>query len=277
MDRIAIISDVHGNLEALNAVLKDIRKRRINKIFCLGDIVAKGNHQEECVQIIKEKCEVSLMGNCDGIFWKKEVKNQDDIQSKRIKWVSSLLSNDSINYLKSLSFCHEFYMSGRLVRLFHAHPKKYDIFVGDVSPIEDVYGLFLPTAKTPSENIADVIIYGHIHRQYLRKLYNRTVVNVGSVGNAFDVFRNDLKDGDLNNTTNANYLIISGKLNSHNIKDRISYEFINIPYDIDKELEANDNNLEKKSYEKELRKGLYRDMNKVYDYFDKIGIDKEKI
>ena len=81
MDRIAIISDVHGNLEALNAVLKDIKKRRITKIFCLGDIVAKGNHQEECVQIIKEKCEVSLMGNCDGIFWKKESKDKDDIHA----------------------------------------------------------------------------------------------------------------------------------------------------------------------------------------------------
>lgn len=45
MDKIAIISDIHGNLEALNVVLSDIKKRGINTIYCLGDIVGKGTHQ----------------------------------------------------------------------------------------------------------------------------------------------------------------------------------------------------------------------------------------
>lgn len=45
MDKIAIISDIHGNLEALTSVLDDIKERNINRIFCLGDIIAKGTHQ----------------------------------------------------------------------------------------------------------------------------------------------------------------------------------------------------------------------------------------
>ena len=71
MDKIAIISDIHGNLEAINSVIEDIKERKIEKIFCLGDIVAKGTHQEECVNLIKENCEIVLKGNCDDYFTSK--------------------------------------------------------------------------------------------------------------------------------------------------------------------------------------------------------------
>ena len=54
--KIAIISDVHGNLEALKATLKDIQKRNIDKIYCLGDTLAKGVHPKECIKLIKENC-----------------------------------------------------------------------------------------------------------------------------------------------------------------------------------------------------------------------------
>ena len=65
MDRIAIISDIHGNLEALKSVLNDIKKRNIDNIYCLGDIIAKGSHQQECVDLIRNSCEVIIKGNCD--------------------------------------------------------------------------------------------------------------------------------------------------------------------------------------------------------------------
>lgn len=58
--RIAIISDIHGNLEALKTCLEDIKKRNIDKIFCLGDILAKGCHAEECVKLVREKCDVTI-------------------------------------------------------------------------------------------------------------------------------------------------------------------------------------------------------------------------
>ena len=44
MEKIAIISDIHGNLEAFKTIIKDIEKRGINRIFCLGDIIGKGSH-----------------------------------------------------------------------------------------------------------------------------------------------------------------------------------------------------------------------------------------
>ena len=68
MDKVAIISDIHGNLEALKTVLEDIKKRNITRIFCLGDIVAKGTHQQECVDLIRKNCEMVIRGNCDEFF-----------------------------------------------------------------------------------------------------------------------------------------------------------------------------------------------------------------
>ncbi len=61
----AIISDIHANLEALRAVLADIDKRGIDRIVCLGDIVGYGPDPLECVDLIRQRCEWSLMGNHD--------------------------------------------------------------------------------------------------------------------------------------------------------------------------------------------------------------------
>lgn len=65
MEKIAIISDIHANIIALEEVLKDIEKRKVNRIFCLGDLVTKGSSPCEVVDKIKEKCEIVVKGNCD--------------------------------------------------------------------------------------------------------------------------------------------------------------------------------------------------------------------
>ena len=60
----AIISDIHGNLEALEAVLEDIKQQQIDEIFCLGDIVGYGPNPRECIDRIMS-CDVCLLGNHD--------------------------------------------------------------------------------------------------------------------------------------------------------------------------------------------------------------------
>ena len=65
MEKVAIISDVHGNITALNAVLDDIKNRNINKIFCLGDSVIKCVHPDLVIDKLKKVCEVILIGNSD--------------------------------------------------------------------------------------------------------------------------------------------------------------------------------------------------------------------
>lgn len=278
MEKMAIISDIHGNLEALKAVLSDAKKRKVKKIFCLGDIIAKGSNQEACVNLVKDNCEVVLKGNCDEYFSSEiDLSNKSEKDVKKIKWNKSKLSDENIYYLKHLPYCFEFYLSGRLIRLFHAHPEKIDKFVGNIDSIDNLYSLFLPSSNTVSNKKADIIIYGHIHTPFIQKMYNRVIINTGSVGNAIDVFRNEQKDGSIKNTTVANYLIISGNYDSKNIYEEISYELISVPYDIEKELESNIDNIEKEAYEEELRNGKYRDMNKIYDSFKIRGIDKDKI
>ena len=216
--KIAIISDIHGNLEALKSVLNDIESKNINKIYCLGDIIAKGSHSKECIDLIKEKCEVVLKGNCDEYFASDiDLTGKPTQEIDRIKWNRSMLDEESTNYLTSLPFCYEFFMSGRLIRLIHANPERIDKFTGNIDLINNIYNLVLPSNNTISNEKADVLIYGHIHTPYVQKMYNRYIINTGSVGNAIDVFRNPSKDGNVKNTTVANYLILSGNLDSRNI------------------------------------------------------------
>jgi diadenosine tetraphosphatase ApaH/serine/threonine PP2A family protein phosphatase len=61
----AIISDIHGNLEALTSVLAEIERRAIEQILCLGDVVGYGPNPTECLDLVRSRCKVSLMGNHD--------------------------------------------------------------------------------------------------------------------------------------------------------------------------------------------------------------------
>ena len=277
--KIAIISDIHGNLEALKATLKDIEKRQVDKIICLGDTIAKGVHPKECLSLIRKKCEIVLQGNCDVYFSieHQNIDEMDELKQKRIKWNKSLINKEDREYLLSLPFSYEFYMSGSLVRLFHATPTANDIAIANVDKIETKYQMFLPSENTQSQNIADVVIYGHIHHPYMDKIYNKTIINVGSVGNSFEVIRNKNKDSDVLETTKSNYLIIEGEYGSREYSSDISFQFIKVPYDIDKELEDENLNIEKENYRFELKQGMYRDMAKINENFKKLGIDVDKI
>lgn len=275
MDRIAIISDIHGNLTALTTVLKDIEKRGIKTIYCLGDIIAKGVHPSECLSLIRNKCEIILRGNCDEIMC-RPYEDCDGIERERRIWNQSMLTDEEQEYLLNLPYCYEFYMSGSLIRLFHAHPEKIDGFVSNIDSIEQKRNLFLPSENTLSRDIADIVIYGHTHLPYLDKIYNRSIINVGSIGNSIDVVRNDKFDASTKEITQANYLIIEGSLGKKDYDDSLSFQFIRVPYDIEKELSSEKINIEKESYITELQEGKYRDMKKLVKSFKQRNIDMSK-
>ena len=277
--RIAIISDIHGNLEALKTTLQDIEKRNVDKIICLGDTIAKGVHPRECLELVKEKCDVVLQGNTDYYFSMEhnDINEVPEEEQKRIKWNQSLITKEDREYLLKQPFCYEFYLSGSLVRLFHATPTANNVAVLNVDSIETKYNMFLPSEKTCSQSTADVVIYGHIHHPYLDKIYNKTLINVGSVGNSFDVIRNYNKDSNVLETTRSNYLILEGEYGSKEYTADFSFQFIRVPYNIDKELEDENINIEKENYSFELKEGRYRNMTKVSQYYKKLGIDMGKI
>lgn len=266
MERIAIISDIHGNLEALKAVLNDIKSRKIKRIFCLGDIIAKGVHPKECLDLIKEECEIILLGNCEYFFCKEHgenISNFTEENQKRIKWNQSMLPKEDRNFLLQLPYSFEFYMSGSLIRLFHATPTIINGLVSSIDSLEDKYKLFLPSKHTSSNKTADIVIYGHTHMPYLDKFYNKTLVNCGSVGNAIDVLRNNEKDSLPIETTQACYLILEGDYNSREHQSSLSFQFVRLPYNIEKELNTDKENIERKAYQEELRKGKYREMERI--------------
>lgn len=277
--KIAIISDIHGNLEALKATLKDIEKRNVDRIICLGDTIAKGIHPKECLDLIKENCEIVLQGNCDAHFSieHENIDKMPEQEQKRIKWNQSLINKEDREYLLKLPFCYEFYMSGSLVRLFHATPTVNNKAILNVDSIETKYQMFLPSKNTVSQMKADVVIYGHIHHPYMDKIYNKTLINVGSVGNSFDVIRNKNKDSNVLETTKSNYLIIEGEYNSKEYNSDIAFQFVKVPYDIERELKGENLNIESDNYRFELKEGKYRDMSRINENFKRLGIDVEKI
>ena len=70
LERIAVIADVHGNIPALEAVLKDIEQRGIKRIICLGDTIGKGPNPDIAVDKVRQNCEALIMGNWEaGILW----------------------------------------------------------------------------------------------------------------------------------------------------------------------------------------------------------------
>lgn len=275
--KIAIISDIHGNLEALKETIKDIEKRKVDKIICLGDIVGKGAHPNECVDIIRKHCNVVVKGNCDRHFTSEHnVEEMNEFERTRFEWNNKVLTNETKEYLRNLPYCYETYISGSLVRMFHATPDRDNRAIVNQDTIHDKYEMFLPSENTISKKEADVIIYGHIHHQYMDVLYNKTLINVGSVGDAFNTIRNPQKDSNVQETTRVNYLIIEGEEGDIQYGKEISFNFIKVCYDVDKELE-NKNNIEIEGYTHELKNGIYRNMNKINDNFRRLGINVDEI
>jgi predicted phosphodiesterase len=98
----AIISDIHANLEALEAVLAEIKKLGINEIYCLGDIIGYGPNPRECIDLVMQHCQVCILGNHDqaalfdpegfnagaerAIFWTRSMLESGDAANNERRW-----------------------------------------------------------------------------------------------------------------------------------------------------------------------------------------------
>ena len=125
---------------------------------------------------------------------KERLKEKAQIEIDRWDNLNEILTEEEKQYLNKLPYSHEFYLSGSLVRMFHASPERDNLVVINQDFLETKYKMFLPSDRTISDKIADVVIYGHIHHQYMDKIYNKTIANAGSVGNSFCLIRNPDKD-----------------------------------------------------------------------------------
>ncbi|UCF71475.1 MAG: metallophosphoesterase family protein [candidate division WOR-3 bacterium] len=116
----AIISDIHSNLEALLVVLKDIKKRRLKSIFCLGDLVGYGANPNECIDLCIKESKLIVAGNHDwAAVNKTDVSTFNPVAAQAIKWTQERISKDGIAKLKGLSLTQ----TVDNLLLVHATPK----------------------------------------------------------------------------------------------------------------------------------------------------------
>ena len=241
MDRIAIISDVHGNITALNTVLEDIKNRNIKTIYCLGDSVIKCANPDKVIDTLKENCTAMIKGNCDEVICKPSVPYGKF-------WSRDKIGDERAEFIYNLPISMEFYLSGHLVRLFHASPISLDhifnpMYPNSDSPYfdriilnpEDMFKNTEFIGKTENDPVPDVVGYGHLHTPNIFRYKNKTIFNVGSVGIPVEM----MNDGNENETskfsTMASYMILEGNLNSIELAP-ISYSLVRLPYDIEKEI-----------------------------------------
>lgn len=187
---------------------------------------------------------------------------EQKINRLRYEWNKEKLIKEELEYIRKLPFSYEFYMSGRCIRLMHAHPESLLKKISFLNTLEEKREMFKPCKDSKLTIDSDVCIYGHIHTKYVEKIYNRLLINVGSLGNQICTIRDNKFDASVNMVNHAQYVIIERFLNQKEI-GAFEYSFIEIPYDIEQELEDNEENIEKDSYEKELRYGLYRDQKNL--------------
>lgn len=183
--KIAIISDIHGNMLALNEVLEDIKFENCDKIFCLGDIAMAGAEPNEAINKIKELQSenfIVIQGNTDEMIANfdkiPKVTFMDDSlpMMNALKSDIELISDENILFLKNLKKQKEIEIFGTKILLVHGSPRRNN---EDISPnltLEQVEEMLKDTN-------ANIIFCGHTHMPCGYQTNTRqTVVNAGSVG-----------------------------------------------------------------------------------------------
>jgi predicted phosphodiesterase len=171
--RIAILSDVHGNLPALEAVMADIDAQDPDEVWCGGDLGWGGPWASECIGMIRAMEWPTVKGNTD--VWitgdPQTITSEEDRNHMRDLAVHHAVSEDDARWLVNLPLGHTGLGS---ILLVHGTPESP--FVGP-NP-EDPATEFLPY-----QSKAAVVVYAHVHRAFTRRLADGTIVcNTGSVG-----------------------------------------------------------------------------------------------
>lgn len=236
MDRIAVVSDVHGNMTAYEAVLHDIDRRGIGRVFNLGDLFGKGPNGSAAIAVTRERCEATVRGN-----WDMLVDFPRDRAAAPLRWWLDEMSYADHSWLRDLPFSVDLDLGGIAVRLFHASSDSVSHRVFPDHPDDEFRSMFANTAATGDGPEPAVVVYGDIHYAYARTVGSRTLINAGSVGNPLD-------------EPTASYVVLSAN------RSVVTPDIVRVPYDIEREiaLAAGRGMPELEPYVVELRTGLYR-------------------
>ena len=194
--KIAILSDIHGNLTALNSVMDDIQKNKCDKTFFLGDYVLAGPEPaatiDYCMHISTYDNTEMIQGNTDKMIaeYSDEIfnslqENGAPIMANALKDDVSILNDTQKEFLKNLPAQKEIEIEGVKLLLVHGSPRRNNEDILPDTPMEEVENML--------ENVdADVILCGHTHIPCgFQTRTKKTVVNAGSIGRTFFVRDNE--------------------------------------------------------------------------------------
>jgi putative phosphoesterase len=176
--RIALISDIHSNIEALEAVLKDIENRAIKRIFCAGDIVGYGADPDRVCQIVKDI--PSVAGNHDVNLDFHRIEWFNFQAQLALKWTASHINTMYKAWLLTLPQSIVQNVAKKKIVLVHGTPQ------------DPLYGYAMPNTdreilrKWINQSGADILVTGHTHIPFTKKIFKKLFINAGSVGQPRD-------------------------------------------------------------------------------------------
>jgi putative phosphoesterase len=213
--RIGILSDIHGNLSALEAVLDHVKSRQLDALYCLGDLVGYAAFPNEVVERIRRDGIPTIMGNYDdgvgferdecGCAYTDPVEKQ--LGDESLAWTKAAVTAENKAFLRTLAKEIRFEADGKRVLLVHGSPRRINEYLFEDRPISSFQRLAASSA-------ADIIIFGHTHRPYTKLVDGVLFVNAGSVGKP--------KDGDWR----ACYTTVEAGHSTEPV------QFFRVPYDV---------------------------------------------
>ncbi len=225
--RVAVISDIHANLVALDAALADIAAERVDQIICLGDIAANGPQPHEVIERVRAVGCPAVRGNTDEWFLQPQTFDPSSEKERRlmdmVHWGERQLAPGDLDFLRALDLRVEAALEGGASLLgFHSSPRSNSDFMVATTP-DDKVGEFLGDFR------ATIMAGGHTHVQMLRRLRGLTLINPGSIGMPLEP---GVTPGQNRRPLWAEYAIVDSR------GDHLGIEFHRVPVERDKIIAA---------------------------------------
>lgn len=229
--KVALISDIHANLPALEAVLADIDRRAdVEAVYHLGDIVGYAPWPNEVVALLRERGIAGIAGNYDSTTatdykhcgCRYENPRQEELSHQSYAWTLARVSPDSKRFLAALPFRMDVWpLGGHLsgtprLTLVHGSPTLNTLYWTEDRPDS----FCLQMAEIAGMKPGDAIAFGHTHKPWFREVGGMYFVNTGSVGKP--------KDGDWR----AGYVLIEIGASRPNVT------FVRVEYDVERAMRA---------------------------------------
>lgn len=173
--KIAIISDIHGNVDALSTFLKDVDAEKVDTIICLGDLVGYGPYPNEVISIIRNRHILCIKGNYDSSVVDNEYSyiRETALNSFSLPWTVNALTNENRLFLQNLPSTITLNIEGKKLLFVHGSPDKINEYL-----LEDADN----TLNIMNSIDEDILFCAHTHLPYIKKFGNKLYINCGSIG-----------------------------------------------------------------------------------------------